>query len=43
MFGEDAVGGAQVANEARDRLRRNHWMQALHEPDVALPPASVPG
>ena len=36
LFGDDAVGGAEVADQARERLERNHWMQALREPDVVL-------
>jgi tetratricopeptide (TPR) repeat protein len=37
LFDEESVGGAEVVREARERLERHHWLQALHEPDVALP------
>jgi tetratricopeptide (TPR) repeat protein len=36
LFGDDAVGGEAVAREARDRLERNHWRQALVEPELVL-------
>jgi tetratricopeptide (TPR) repeat protein len=42
LFGEDAAGGADTVRRARDRLERNHWLQALHEPDVALPAGPTP-
>ena len=40
VFGEDAVGGAAVVAEARDRLEAHHWSQALLEPELIV--AAVP-
>jgi tetratricopeptide (TPR) repeat protein len=37
LFGADAVGGPDLLEEARARLERHHWRQALLEPDIALP------
>jgi tetratricopeptide (TPR) repeat protein len=34
IFGEDAVGGAGVVAEAKDRLEAHHWGQALLEPEL---------
>ncbi len=42
LFGDDAAGGAEAVRSARDRLERHHWMQALHEPDVAMPRTQTP-
>ena len=36
VFGEDAVGGAAVVAEARDRLEAHHWSQALLEPELIV-------
>ena len=40
IFGEDAVGGAAVVADARDRLEAHHWSQALLEPELIV--AAVP-
>jgi class 3 adenylate cyclase/tetratricopeptide (TPR) repeat protein len=34
LFGPDAVGGSEVADEARATLERTHWTQALIEPGL---------
>jgi len=34
-FGAEAVGGEATLTEARERLERNGWRQALIEPDQA--------
>ncbi len=36
VFGEDAVGGAAVVAEAKDRLEAHHWSQALLEPELIV-------
>jgi class 3 adenylate cyclase/tetratricopeptide (TPR) repeat protein len=35
VFGADAAGGAEVLEGARAALEAHHWLQALHEPDLA--------
>jgi class 3 adenylate cyclase/tetratricopeptide (TPR) repeat protein len=42
LFGADVVGGADALEEARDRLERHHWRQALLEPDIAVPATGSP-
>jgi class 3 adenylate cyclase/tetratricopeptide (TPR) repeat protein len=37
LFGADATGGAVAMAEARERLVRNNWQQALREPEIAQP------
>jgi tetratricopeptide (TPR) repeat protein len=34
LFGADAAGGAAAMAEARERLVRNNWRQALREPEI---------
>jgi class 3 adenylate cyclase/tetratricopeptide (TPR) repeat protein len=34
LFGPDAVGGGDAADEARATLERTHWTQALIEPEL---------
>jgi class 3 adenylate cyclase/tetratricopeptide (TPR) repeat protein len=34
LFGAEAAGGADVLNDARERLERNRWRQALREPEM---------
>lgn len=36
LFGPEAVGGADVADQARETLERTHWEQALIEPDLVV-------
>jgi tetratricopeptide (TPR) repeat protein len=42
LLGEEAAGGADTLERARNRLERVHWRQALHEPEVAFPVAETP-
>jgi tetratricopeptide (TPR) repeat protein len=41
LFGADTVGGPDLLEDARERLERHHWRQALLEPDIALPAAGA--
>ncbi len=41
LFDEDSAGGSSTVRAARERLERNHWMQAIHEPEIALPRSSA--
>jgi len=38
LFGSEAAGGQGVVDEARDRLERNGWRQALREPELVTTP-----
>ncbi len=42
LLGEQAAGGSETLERARERLERAHWRQALHEPEVAFPVAESP-
>jgi hypothetical protein len=42
LLGEQAAGGNETLQRARERLERAHWRQALHEPEVAFPVAETP-
>nr|MDP9326961.1 hypothetical protein [Actinomycetota bacterium] len=41
LFDEGSVGGSEAVAEARRRLERHHWEQALREPEIALPVAEA--
>ena len=42
LFDDEAAGGPEVVLAARERLERNHWLQALQEPEIALPRSQTP-
>ena len=37
LFDDEAAGGPEAVAAARERLERNHWLQALREPEIVLP------
>jgi tetratricopeptide (TPR) repeat protein len=37
LFGPDLAGGPEVVGEARERLERNGWLQAIAEPEQVRP------
>ncbi len=42
LFDEPSAGGPRAVAEARERLERHHWAQALREPDISLPATGAP-
>jgi class 3 adenylate cyclase/tetratricopeptide (TPR) repeat protein len=42
LFDERSAGGPEAVADARERLERHHWAQALREPEIALPAARAP-
>jgi hypothetical protein len=42
LFDERSAGGPDAVADARERLERHHWAQALREPEIALPAARAP-